>query len=74
MISDEEAAYTAGIIDGEGSISLTRNRRYRWPSPQVSVASIDRELLEWLCHLYGGTIVAKQPRKPEHSLSFASLP
>ncbi|RPI32542.1 MAG: hypothetical protein EHM70_08685 [Chloroflexota bacterium] len=70
MVSDAEAAYTAGIIDGEGSVSLTRNRKFRWPSPQVSVASNDRELLEWLRHLFGGTIVVKQPRKPAHSLSF----
>ena len=45
MVSDVEAAYAAGILDGEGSISVTRNHTDRWPSPQVSVASTDRELL-----------------------------
>jgi hypothetical protein len=29
MVNDIEAAYTAGIIDGEGSISLTKNRKSR---------------------------------------------
>jgi hypothetical protein len=67
---DVEAAYAAGIVDGEGSISITRNHSGRWPSPQVSVASTDRELLDWLRERYGGTITTKQPRKPQHSLSF----
>lgn len=70
MISDVEAAYTAGILDGEGSIALTRNRKDRWPSPQVSVSSTDRELLEWIRNRYGGSIVRKPPRQPTHSLSF----
>lgn len=70
MISDAEAAYAAGILDGEGSISITRNHSGRWPSPQVSIASTDRELLEWLQVRFGGSISTKQPRQPQHSLSF----
>jgi hypothetical protein len=70
LISDTEAAYAAGILDGEGSISVTRNHSGRWPSPQVSVASTDRELLEWLQVRFGGSISTKQPRQPQHSLSF----
>jgi hypothetical protein len=70
LVSDIEAAYAAGILDGEGSISLTRNHSGRWPSPQVSVASTDRELVEWLKERFGGSISIKQPRKPQHSLSY----
>jgi hypothetical protein len=70
LISDAEAAYAAGILDGEGSISITRNHSGRWPSPQVSIASTDRELLEWLQVRFGGSISTKQPRQPQHSLSF----
>ncbi len=70
MICDIEAAYAAGIVDGEGSISITRNHSSRWPSPQVSVASNDRELLEWLRIRFGGTITTKQPRKQQHAISF----
>jgi hypothetical protein len=70
LISDIEAAYAAGILDGEGSISITRNHSGRWPSPQVSVASNDRELLEWFRVRFGGSISTKQPRQPQHSLSF----
>jgi hypothetical protein len=70
MLSDVEAAYTAGILDGEGSISLTRNRKDRWPSPQVSVASNDRELMVWLSEHFGGSITTKKPRRSTHSISY----
>src|SRR3972149_4778403 len=69
-LSDTEAAYAAGIVDGEGSIQLTRNRKSRWPSPAVSVASTDRELLEWLRSRAGGTIIRKRTYRPTHNPSF----
>jgi hypothetical protein len=67
---DTYAAYAAGLFDGEGSITLTRNHPRRWPSPQVAVASSDREVLEWLRRRFGGSIVAKRPSRPTHSVSF----
>jgi hypothetical protein len=65
-----EAAYAAGILDGEGSIILTRLRKKRWASPVVSIASTDRELLEWFRSRCGGTIVRKRTYQPQHSESF----
>jgi hypothetical protein len=70
MNTDVDAAYAAGILDGEGSIALTRNRKGRWPSPQVSVASNDRELLEWLRERFRGSITKKTPRQSSHSVSY----
>jgi hypothetical protein len=69
-LNDIEAAYAAGILDGEGSIYLARVHASRWPSPTVSVASTDRELLEWLRARVGGTIIQKRTYQPQHSLSF----
>jgi hypothetical protein len=69
-LSDTEAAYAAGILDGEGSIYFSRNRTSRWPSPIVSVASTDRELLEWLPARLGGSIVQKRTYQPQHALSY----
>jgi hypothetical protein len=69
-LSDIEAAYAAGIVDGEGSIQFSRNRRPRWPSPIVSVASTDRELLEWLRARVGGTIIQKRTYQSHHSRSY----
>ena len=70
QLSDTEAAYAAGILDGEGCIQLTRCRRDRWPSPIVSIASTDRELLEWFRSRCGGTITHKRTYSPNHSPSF----
>ena len=70
MLSDAEAAYIAGTIDGEGSILLTRNRQDRYPSPQVSVTSTDRELLDWLRKRFRGSIVRKQRRLAIHSQAY----
>jgi hypothetical protein len=70
QLSDIEAAYAAGILDGEGSIYLSRVHSSRWPSPTVSVASTDRELLEWLRSRVGGTIIRKKIYRPQHSRSY----
>lgn len=48
---ETEKAYVAGIIDGEGSIMLTRFHKNEYPSPCVSISSTDIELLEWIKRL-----------------------
>lgn len=64
-MTDTEKAYIAGIIDGEGSISLTKQSSNQHPSPVVSVASTDLELLEWLQKTIGsGTIIKKKNYNP----------
>ncbi len=69
-MDDAELAYAAGLFDGEGSISLVRQKNNRSHSPQVSVASNDFEVLVWFQKRFGGSIVTKQPRKPTHSVSY----
>jgi hypothetical protein len=54
-------AYTAGLLDGEGSftIGVSRNRRGRIaPSYwlQVGITNTDRALLDWLLATFGGHI------------------
>lgn len=71
MTGDTEAAYAAGILDGEGSILFTRIHKTRWPSPAVSVASTDRELLEWLRERWGGSIIRKRAYSARHTQSYA---
>jgi hypothetical protein len=67
---DTELAYAAGLFDGEGSISLVRQKNNRSHSPQVAVASNDYEVLVWFQKRFGGSIVTKQPRKSTHSVSY----
>lgn len=69
-MDERDFVYAAGLFDGEGSVSLVKHRTTRWHSPQVSVASTDHEICEWFQTRFGGSIVTKQPRMPNHSLSW----
>jgi len=57
-ISVEDLAYVAGIVDGEGSISIytVRNQFYS----KVSVANTDDILMNWLVERFGGGITHHQ--------------
>jgi hypothetical protein len=61
-----EAAYIAGIIDGEGSISLTRMHINEHRRPCISIASTDKELLLFIQPISGGTITNKKNYDPVH--------
>lgn len=65
MLSYEERAYIAGIIDGEGSIMLTRFHKNQFPSPCITIASTSLELLEWVKAKTGlGSIKSKKNYNP----------
>jgi hypothetical protein len=70
MVDIKELAYAAGLFDGEGSISLVRHHDNRTHSPQVSIASTDYEVVNWFQKRFGGSIVTKQPRMSNHSVSY----
>lgn len=66
-----EAAYVAGIIDGEGSITLTRMHVKAYRRPCITVASTDLELLIYIKELTGGSINNKKNYNPEkHKRSY----
>jgi hypothetical protein len=65
-----DLAYTAGIIDGEGSILILRgtgyNRRgekYKRYGCRVSVGMTDRIVTEWLHKNFGGCFYSRQMAK-----------
>lgn len=55
-----ELGWLAGIMDGEGTISLSRNQSkrdpVRWRRPALSITSTDREILDEVQRLCDGTI------------------
>ncbi|MCM3667996.1 LAGLIDADG family homing endonuclease [Mesobacillus maritimus] len=59
-----EASYIAGIIDGEGTITLTRMHRREHRRPCITIASTDKELLFYLQTITGGTISDKKNYSP----------
>jgi hypothetical protein len=60
-----EAAYIAGIFDGEGSITLTKLHGNEHRRPCITIASTDKELLIYVQTLIGGSITNKKNYKPE---------
>lgn len=56
-MTELEKGYIAGIIDGEGSICLTKSGKWRHPTIQIS--STTYEMLEYVQSVIGGTISKK---------------
>jgi hypothetical protein len=65
-----ETAYVAGIIDGEGTITLTATHAGENRRLVISVASTERQLLEYLQQIIGvGKITAKRTYSARHTPS-----
>jgi hypothetical protein len=60
-----EASYIAGIIDGEGSITLTRMHQHEHRRPTITIPSTDKELLVYIHSIIGGVISNKKNYKPD---------
>ncbi len=67
-LSETDAAYLAGLIDGEGTIALTRLHRGQNRQLVVSVSSTERALLEWVLHSTRvGKITSKRSSAAHHA-------
>jgi len=73
-LSATEAAYVAGIVDGEGSITLTRTHRDEGRRPIVSISSTELSLLQYIRAVIGaGRITGKVTARNQHAPIFAHL-
>lgn len=69
-LSREEAAYIAGLIDGEGTISLTRKYRGEHRQLAVSISSTEPLLLKYVWKTIGaGRITHKRTYQANHTPS-----
>src|SRR5690625_2948048 len=59
-----EVAYLAVIIDGEGSIMLTRMHKGENRRPSITISSSDMELLMYVQKIAGGRIYSKKNYQP----------
>ncbi len=48
QLSDVDSAYIAGLIDGEGTITLTRKHRNENRQLAISISNTDKDLLEFV--------------------------
>jgi hypothetical protein len=66
-MTNQDYAYLAGLMDGEGSILLSKNSKIaKWRWPQISIASTTYELLDWCKTNFKGTICSHKTYKTHH--------
>jgi len=66
-----EAAYIAGIIDGEGTVTLSRRHRSENRQLVISISNTERPLLEYVLSSVGaGKITGKRTYQSHHAASY----
>lgn len=66
-----EAAYIAGLVDGEGTIALTRKYRLQNRLLTLSISSTEPAMLKFVFRTIGaGRITSKRTYQPNHSPSY----
>lgn len=70
-MKEHELAYAAGLIDGEGTVAITRKRKSSpWRTPVVSFPNTSEALIRWFSGQFGGCVVCKRVYQPQHSRSW----
>jgi hypothetical protein len=70
-LSDIDAAYIAGLIDGEGTVSLLRKHKKDNRQVVVSISNTDRPLINYLLEAIGaGKATGKRTYSDGHTPSF----
>jgi len=67
-MKEQDLYYTAGLIDGEGSICLSIQRKNQNRSPVISVSSTTYEIPLYLKETHGGSISKHKVYKEHHSI------
>jgi hypothetical protein len=70
MPSETDYAWTAGLLDGDGCVTMRRSGKH-FRHPQVRVDSCDLEILHHLRDLHGGNLVAKRDVRPGHRPAYS---
>lgn len=72
--TETETAYIAGIIDGEGCISLHKAKKSYTPRLTVTITNTTKGLVDWLCLKFDDNgpqvyLSKREGRKPVYSMS-----
>lgn len=67
-LTDTQLAYTAGIVDGEGCISVHRQKRSH--TIRVHVTNTNADLIARLLDWFGGHVYASIRKNPRHKDAF----
>ena len=69
MIRESDAAYMAGLFDGEGSIDFTKRKEkkrsgtYNCRRVSMEISMTDQSVIRWVHEVLGVGSVVKKPRK-----------
>ena len=70
-LSIEQQAYIAGLIDGEGTVTLSRKHKNDMRQLAISVSSTEKQLLDYILNASGvGKITGKKTYRAHHLPSF----
>lgn len=70
-LNPTDAAYIAGLIDGEGTVTLSRRHRNENRHLVISISNTERRLLEYVLDTVGaGKITCKKISRPHHTASY----
>lgn len=70
-MTEVEKAYLAGLVDGEGTITLSRHHKGQNPQPRLAISNNCLSVLEWARSVTGkGLIIRRSPRKEWHRQSY----
>ena len=71
ILSSENAAYIAGIIDGEGTITLIRRNKGQNRRLSLTISNNDMAILAWIKKTVGvGVMITKRTYGKKHFPSF----
>ncbi len=71
ILSPQDAAYIAGVIDGEGTIALVRRQKDHNRCLSLGISNNDRGILNWIRKTIGvGNIITKKLYKEKWFTSF----
>lgn len=63
-VSPAELAWAAGHFEGEGTISISSERRHGYARPLAALASTDRQVIDLFSTWWPTSIAGKKPRFP----------
>ncbi|TCK18700.1 hypothetical protein DFR30_1984 [Thiogranum longum] len=71
-LSPTDTAYIAGLIDGEGTVTLCRKHCNENHQLAISISNTEIELLDYVINTMGaGKIMRKRTTKQHHTPSFS---
>lgn len=77
VLSDLDAAYVAGLMDGDGCYGIYDHPDMQQKNPHIQLAMTDKDVVTWVAKLIQRKVTYREPgpgRKPVYALQLSSTP